>query len=430
MTALTTRGATDAMDDVQPSRLYSDELVAIPDWAQVLVLALDVDSLVEKVVVGNLQAAYPQHSHDEAFVDQLRASVHENVSRLRTFIAGQLDLDQVVLVEPHTLAAMLAQLGLPASAMQRSYRVGFGIMWEHISALVTTDARRREVGVTEALEVAHVLTVLVLRYQHHVASLVSETYSREERALSQSRFHLRYALVRQLLRDDVTMSPADHVSLAYDLEAHHLVVTLPDMPEASANRLLIGLRGTTSVRQTLLYPVSAHRTAVWLGRAHAWTPSEHAQLVAFLTTAGVTAGVSGTQPGPAGFRESFAQAEAVLDVRRRWGQDAPSVLTHEQVALECLLMADADGSRRFVASELGEELTADTADAAKLRQTLEAWLARGSHVGAADELGLHEHTVRNRLQRVEEHLGHDVRHRRTETEVALRLHRLLVDTRS
>ena len=64
-------------------------------------------------------------------------------------------------------------------------------------------------------------------------------------------------------------------------------------------------------------------------------------------------------------------------------------------------------------------------EAARLRETLEASFRLGSHVSAAEHLQLHEHTVRNRLHRAEEHLGHPLSERRTELQVALRLQRLL-----
>jgi len=411
------------------SRLYVDELPTIPTWAQQLMLTLDVDALVAEVMAGNMPAAYPDQLENQAFVAQLTASVQENVGRLRTFLAGQIDLDHVVLTQPHTLAAMVAQLGIPASAMNRSYRVGFGIMWDELSALVTRGASEQGIDAQEVLPVLHELTALILRYQHHVASQVSETHAREERALSQSRDHLRYALVRQLLRGEGTLSPADVVSLGYDLASHHVAVHLPDVPEGAAGRLLVGLRERAAVRQSLLFPVSTGRTTLWLGRSRSWRDDELAALVAFLRSSGVTASVSRVHAGPDGFRRTAEELDSVEEVRRRRGDRAAPVTTYSEVALDCLLLADPVGSAAFVRDELAG-LAAPTTEAQRLRETLEAWLERGSHVGAAEALSLHEHTVRNRLQRVEELLGHDIRQRRTEVDVALRLHRLTApDTR-
>lgn len=59
--------------------------------------------------------------------------------------------------------------------------------------------------------------------------------------------------------------------------------------------------------------------------------------------------------------------------------------------------------------------------AERLRHTVLASFALGSHVQTAQELGVHEHIVRNRLRRVEELLGHSLNERRTELQIALRL---------
>lgn len=46
-------------------------------------------------------------------------------------------------------------------------------------------------------------------------------------------------------------------------------------------------------------------------------------------------------------------------------------------------------------------------------------------MAAAEHLQLHEHTVRNRLQKAEQLLGRPLQERRTELQVAIRLVRLL-----
>src|SRR3712207_6303951 len=124
-------------------------------------------------------------------------------------------------------------------------------------------------------------------------------------------------------------------------------------------------------------------------------------------------------------REAHQQAQDVERVRTAWGRAAaPRVLQHADVALEIMLLRDPERGRRFVRTELGP-LAEDTAEAARLRETLQASFRLGSHVAAAEHLQLHEHTVRNRLHRAEEHLGHPLTERRTELQVALRLQRLL-----
>jgi len=100
------------------------------------------------------------------------------------------------------------------------------------------------------------------------------------------------------------------------------------------------------------------------------------------------------------------------------------VLSHADVSLEILLMADRAGARAFVTAELGG-LGGDDDLSDRLRETVEASYRWGSHVTTAAHLHLHEHTVRNRLQKAAELLGRPLTERRTELQVALRLARLL-----
>nr|WP_237447719.1 helix-turn-helix domain-containing protein [Nocardioides flavescens] len=87
-------------------------------------------------------------------------------------------------------------------------------------------------------------------------------------------------------------------------------------------------------------------------------------------------------------------------------------------------MADPVRARAFVEAELGELGVADPL-AERLRETVEASHRFGSHIVTAEHLHLHEHTVRNRLQRAAELLGRPLTERRTELQVALRLCRVL-----
>jgi DNA-binding PucR family transcriptional regulator len=131
--------------------------------------------------------------------------------------------------------------------------------------------------------------------------------------------------------------------------------------------------------------------------------------------------VSEPRTGIAGFRETWQQVLQVQQIRDAWGPSrAPRVLCHADVALEILLMQDPARARSFVIRELGP-LGEPTEQAARLRETVQASFQLGSHVATAEHLHLHEHTVRNRLQKAEELLGRPLHCRRTELQVALRL---------
>ena len=164
---------------------------------------------------------------------------------------------------------------------------------------------------------------------------------------------------------------------------------------------------------------------VWLGRIGEWKRAVLDALDRVLVGAGVPATVGGPHAGIDGFRTTLTEAMDAERIRAAWDRPgAPSVVHHDDVGLEILLMRDPEHARQFVERELGP-LAEDTVEASRLRETLEASFRFGSHVAAAEHLQLHEHTVRNRLHKAEELLGHTLNERRTELQVAARLIRLL-----
>ncbi|MGY1602926.1 PucR family transcriptional regulator [Geodermatophilus sp. SYSU D00815] len=402
------------------------ERPVLPGWVRDLAADVDLEALCERVVARDIAVAFPELAGDEAFADHLRASVRENLSLLQQVLTGRLPLAAVRLEQPLVFARIQAELRLPQTALQRSYRVGFTAMWEGWAERLATVAAEEDVPRDEAVRGLAELTTAILAYQDHVASQVAESYARVDDALSRSRASVRQGLVRQVLRGEgATLTPSDLITLDHDLSAQHVAVVLPAVAEGAAGQLVIGLRAGTGVRQALVHPLDLSRTAVWLSSPSGWSPDMLRRLRDTLSATGVEASTGEALWGVEGFCASFEQAQDVERVRRAWGRaQAPRLLDHGEVALEILLLRDPDRADRFVRAELGP-LAEDTAEAARLRETLEASFRLGSHVATAEHLQLHEHTVRNRLHRAEQHLGRPLADRRTELQVALRLQRLL-----
>lgn len=398
----------------------------LPDWVRDLAADVDLAALCERVVARDIAVAFPDLAGDDAFAEHLRASVRENLSLLQRVLTGRLPLAAVRLEQPLVFARVQAELRLPQTALQRSYRVGFVAMWEGWAEQLRVVAARRDVPRDDAVRGLAGLTAAILAYQDHVASQVAENYARIDDALGRSRASVRQGLVREILRgDQAALTPSDLITLDHDLTAQHVAIVLPAVAEGAAGRLVIGLRAGTGVRDALVHPLDLSRTAVWLSTRSGWPSETIGRLEEALQATGVEASVGEPLWGLAGFQESFAQAEDVERVRRAWGRtEAPRLLHHGDVALEILLLREPERAARFVRAELGP-LAEDTAEAARLRETLDTSFRLGSHVAAAEQLQLHEHTVRNRLHRAEQHLGRPLAERRTELQVALRLQRLL-----
>lgn len=429
---MTSRAPSTRPDDgPAPGRIalvpHPEMPLGLPLWAREASDAVDLSTLADRVVEADLAAAFdPLRDHHE-FTTRLRASVVENLQHLRQVIAGRERTDEVTLVEPFALAQLQARMRLPQTALQRSYRVGFQTMLDAWTEQLLERAELDDVRRHEALQALRDLTGLLLGYQHHVASRVADSFARTDEAMSRSREHVRNGLVRQLLREDSTpLAPSDVVMLDYPLEASHVTVLLPAMAEGATRQILAVLRTACHARDVLVHPVDLACTAVWLAQpAPGWSPGAVAALLASLTTLGVEASVSDAHAGVEGFRRGWRQAQDVQQVRAAWGEGAgPRILCHADVSLEVLLMADRAAARAFVATELGG-LAGDDELFARLRETVEASYRWGSHVTTAAHLHLHEHTVRNRLQKAAELLGRPLGERRTELQVALRLARLL-----
>ncbi len=401
-------------------------LAPLPDWARATAADVDLDTLGALVVERDLEAAFPTLAGNGEFVERLRASVAENLVALQQVLTGRLALSEVRLDEPLVFATVQARLRVPQTALQRSYRVGFRAMWQEWSDQLCTRAETEGVSRDEALAAHRSLTQALLAYQDHVASLVAESYARADDALSRSRAHVRSALVRQLLQPDApTPSPSDLVTLGYPLADTHVAVLLPTVAQGTAERLAPGLRAASRATESLLHPIDLTGTVIWLASPAGWTSEATASLYERLGALDVVASVSAARPGLDGLRETWTQVQQVQQIRTAWGAArSPRVLRHADVGLEILLMQDPAQARTFVTEELGP-LAAATDQAGRLRETLLVSLVLGSHVATAEQLHLHEHTVRNRLQKAEDLIGRPLQGRRTELQVALRLIRLL-----
>lgn len=385
-----------------------------------------IEDMIDVVLDRCTATAFPQHAHDDEFVRRLRASIAQNAYALRDVLAGHRTLGDLELDEVLGFATVQAHLRIPQKAMQRSYRVSFYTQWELWTAHLRSALTSCGATADEALDAQHAMTRSLLTYQDHVASQVAETYTRDYEALNRTRAHVRRGLVRDVLRGEgETLSAGDLAVLGYPLDAHHVAVLLPQMPEGAASQLAEGLRGATRCHQSLVYPLTLGSTVVWLCRMEPWTTALVGSVADALERVGAAATVSSPGQGPGGFVDVLRQAQDAERVRAAWRPaTAPTVLKYADAGLEILLLQDPELARTFVRTELGP-LAETTSEAARLRETLEASFRFGSHVAAAEHLRLHEHTVRNRLHRAEELLGHPLQERRTELQVAVRLVRLL-----
>ncbi|WP_399930342.1 PucR family transcriptional regulator [Streptomyces kanamyceticus] len=131
-------------------------------------------------------------------------------------------------------------------------------------------------------------------------------------------------------------------------------------------------------------------------------------------TAGRETTASGEEPelvmglsapaGPIAAATAYKQAEQALSVARRRGR---ALVEHEELAAGSVLPLLADDAVRAFADGLLRALHEhDATGRGDLVASLRAWLSRhGQWDAAAADLGVHRHTLRYRMRRVEEILG-------------------------
>lgn len=140
----------------------------------------------------------------------------------------------------------------------------------------------------------------------------------------------------------------------------------------------------------------------------------------------VTAGGAGPAVGPVEIGTAYAQALRCLEVLGRLGVvgDGASV---SDLGVAGLLMASDPDSQEFVSSVLGSLIDADERRGSGLLSTLDVYLESNRNLSRAARLSsLHVNTLRQRLDRITQLLGHgwQDRPRMLEIEVALQLRRL------
>jgi hypothetical protein len=403
----------------------SPELEPLPGWLTDVSASMPIEPLVQLVIRRDVEIAFKSRRSDREFLDHLEESVRENLLALQNVLSGRIPIDQVRLSQPLAFASFQARAHLPQTSLQRSYRVGFFTFWQEWARAARDRAAQDDVPREEALLALSRLTQLILSYQDHVGSLVADAYAEAESTLRQSNAHLRQRLIRDILDGSVsTPSTSDMVSLGYGLNAWHVALIFRELPEAAAEKSLQSIRAALSIRETVVLPTSTSSSAAWIRRSKNWDQVSLRKLRTLVEELRTDVSIGESAEGAEGFRETFRQAEQVDEVRNALPDGRGQVLTYADVALEVLLLRDEALASAFVRRELGT-LAGASPDNARLRETLEASFATDSHTAAAARLAVHEHTVRNRLRRAEELLGQPLGHRRTEMQVALRLHRLL-----
>lgn len=303
---------------------------------------------------------------------------------------------------PAPLARAAAQHDIPLATVLRSYRISHAVAVDHLLDEADRSGAPMEV-VCRALR-------SVFWHMDSIVGLGSRSYVEERRRINSRPERAKYLRIRAVL------DGASELGLPYPLAAHHVAIVLRGRQPAATLAAVAEAAGRAPLLVT-----ETPDGKVWAWVACRLCEEDVVEALKGSARGPIAAGISGHEPGVAGFRSANRKAHLALRLGSSQGR---TVTTFADVALEALAVGGEELAREFVAAEMGE-LTRDERRAAVVRETLSAYFACQSAAAAARSLHVSERTVTYRLRHAERLLGRPLTQRRAELETALRLHRLL-----
>ncbi|WP_320772812.1 PucR family transcriptional regulator [Streptomyces sp. CRN 30] len=257
-----------------------------------------------------------------------------------------------------------------------------------VALLTLTTERSRSLHAAEQRIGTAVLRMLLAGQPDHARAVAGDLYG-----------GLLDAPLRLVAAETVTAGPAAEPlgRLTEAVESAAARAGEPVLAVPEGERLLIlAADGGVAAAACTEYALQAQpaRTGPGAGAHRNGAPPERDELVLGLSA----------PTGPAGVATAYRQAEQALSVARRRGR---ALVEHEEVAAGSVLPLLADDAVRAFAEGLLRALREhDATGRGNLVASLRAWLSRhGQWDAAAADLGVHRHTLRYRMRRVEEILG-------------------------
>jgi DNA-binding PucR family transcriptional regulator len=365
---------------------------------------------------------------------ELRASTYastDSVLRLIVDLARTGSPPNVAVPPPAAVdyAREFVRRGLPLDSLLRAYHIGQATFFRRWS----TQARETIPDPYELTEAVELGANWTFAYIEKLSDGLVQRYGEERERWVRSAAAVRAQVIDGLLTGEQIESEQAGRRLGYELGRDHLAFAVwSDAPHARGDvalamieRAAIELVSSLGLAAPLLVPRARLCVAGWIGsrgdgqivgveRAHIDVQSFPTVLAAF--------GSPGV--GISGFVRSHREAFHARRIAQLTQQRAGTVTQYETVALAALASADVGEARAFVRAELGQ-LLGDDDQSVRLSATLRVYLEENmSPSRASRRVGVHEHTITNRIRAAQELLPHPIEQRACELQVALRLIRL------
>jgi DNA-binding PucR family transcriptional regulator len=382
-----------------------------------------LDELGDEMDAAIVQAS-PELGADAAIAAEVSASNRANVRRLLTAVARRDGRPPSMDVPPEALdvARTVVRRGIDFEVIFGAYRRGQAVAWQRWLACAG-----RVASGPELVALLEVSSQLIFEYVDVVLGRVLAEAQREREEVLGGALARRTETVRLILDGAPIDRERASERLGYELGRRHTALVLWAEPAGEVQGALETaatlLAGAVGAHRPLLLPAGTSTLWGWLGTD---VDPQHEALRDAIAGAqpNVRAAVGPTRTGITGFRRSHAAALAIhgLLAGHSGGE---RVALYRELEVTSLAAQDRDRAAEFVAATLGP-LAADTASAARLRDTLRIYLDEAEHAPrAASRLHAHRNTVLQRVARATDLLGHRPGERRLELALALELaHRL------
>jgi PucR C-terminal helix-turn-helix domain/GGDEF-like domain len=409
---------------MEPSRQLAQALGAVTVPARELAAGLDAGPDAQLVARQAMEIVFPERLGDASFQASILRSSLDNIDAMWRIIAGRDPLETTTPLGAFAFAETAAQVGVPVSQFERVYRVGAGLVWRCWYDHALAHATDSEVELSELIAAP---SMIIHAYIDGVLSPVLERYDATCLAHHGTREHLRRSILRQALDGGAALDEREiEEALGIELDGEHIAFVVRGERPPDRTDLLAYVESACGAQTALVYRNGVQAWVVWLSRPGGFGEQRLLALRDALERSGALVALGEPGTGLGGLGASGRDALETARLQDMIGSEVAPVLSFADVRLEALFLTDPERARRFVHDEL-KSLDSSHERIRRLRDTALTWLTTGSHVGTASRLGVHEHTVRNRVAQIEVLLGRPLASRRTELLVALRLKRILDD---
>jgi hypothetical protein len=395
------------VDDVKFQALFA--LVSSPEW---------IDRVSDEITDA-IHDEVAELDDDDAMRDGTLASTRSVLTLMADMVRlGRPPAESTLPPDAVEYAREYVRRRVPLDALLRAYHVGHSGFFQHWVAAIQAEladpvwlARAIELGASWTFDYVQALNRLLVKH-----------YSEERERWVRSAAAVRTETVRSLLAGEPIDRDLATRRLRYELDRQHVAYVVWSEKDEAGPEDLAALE---HVAQVLAAEAQLGRPlVVALGRllVGAWAGASGPVALSPAGTAESSfVAVGSPRAGVEGFCASHREAMHARRVARLCGRRPGTVTPYEDVALTALASVDLDLARDYVTTRLGP-LAAPDDDSVRLSETLRAYLEEhASPRRAAQRLGVHENTVKNRVRTVRELLGYAPEERVAEVLVALRL---------